>query len=299
MKKAIVGILVLAIVAWGSYNFGHKAGLAEFDIGKGEEKAKEDLIALTRSDFEEYQKLKTLEERYQKADEILGKVVTIFLADLGIRLGYKPIGIGELGNSCPPAPVAQCPTPPPQHVANTAPETPKPSPKQNLTWLREELRLVNENNAEDALRDLKKMIIPDFFSAVQSAQSMTTQDALAIEGKFAGEINFINRKDNKSDWLIEWEVHLRSPTSMTGPMLITLTNKSNGKVFSRTKGNTPGKDFMKIPGSRGLLVNVYGDDGYIQIYPFENKNTWLGNYYGKVKLGTYQMTGQVRLNRVQ
>lgn len=296
MKKAIAGILVLTLVAWGSYNYGHKAGLAEIDLENASNKTKEELIELTRADFEEYQKLKTLEERYQKADEILGKVVTIFLADLGLRLGYKPVAKGELANSCSPAPVPNCPISPPSQAITT--ETPRPTPKQTPAWLRDELRVANAANDVDALRDLKKMEIPDFFSAVQSAQPISTQDALAVDGKFAGEINFFDRKENKSDWLIEWEVHLQSATSLKGPMLIALTNKNTGKVFSRSRGTTLGKDFMKIPGSRGLLINVYGDDGYIQIYPFDNKNTWLGNYYGKVKLGTYKMTGQVRLGRI-
>lgn len=296
MKKIFAGVLALVIVAMVSYHFGHKAGLAEVDQTLAEQKAKEDLVELTHKDFEEYQNLKTLEERYKKADEILGKVVTLFLADLGLRLGYKPVAVGELGNSCPPAPVANCPIPPPpQH---THAETPRPTPKQTPQWIRDELRVANASNDIDALRDLKRMEIPDFFSAVQSAQPISTQDALAVDGKFAGEINFFDRKENKSDWLIEWEVHLQSATSLKGPMVIALTNKSTGKVFSRTKGTTLGKDFMKIPGSRGLLINVYGDDGYIQIYPFDNKNTWLGNYYGKVKLGTYKMTGQVRLGRI-
>jgi len=297
MKKILAGILVLLVVAGVSYNFGHKAGLREIDIDQGENKAKEELVELTRRDFEEYQKLKTLEERYQKADEILGKVVTLFLADLGLRLGYKPIPSSDLGTSCSPAPAAPCP-PSSAPAVVTAPPSVSPPRKQTPRWMNEERRLLNETSEADARRDLKKMQIPDLFAAIQTAQPVGMQDAQAINGRFSGEILFSDRKDHKSDWLIEWEVNLRPGATPLGSTSIVLTNKADGKVISRTRGDRPGKDFMKIPGSRGLIVNVYGDDGYIQIYPFEDGNTWLGNYYEKVKLGSYKMSGQVSLHRV-
>ena len=37
-------------------------------------------------DIEEYLRLKTMEEKYQKAEEILGKILLIFFADLDIHL---------------------------------------------------------------------------------------------------------------------------------------------------------------------------------------------------------------------
>lgn len=40
---------------------------------------------LTAADLEEYYRLKTAEDKYKKADEILGKVMAIFLADLGLH----------------------------------------------------------------------------------------------------------------------------------------------------------------------------------------------------------------------
>ncbi|MNL57871.1 hypothetical protein D3C87_1814620 [compost metagenome] len=79
---------------------------------------------------------------------------------------------------------------------------------------------------------------------------------------------------------------------------MTLTDKANGKTFSRTRGGGNLKDFMKVPGSKAIFVDVYGNDGYVQIYPLNgNPSVWVGNYYEKTGLGTFRMSGQVRLIR--
>ncbi len=101
-----------------------------------EETIKNELIELTQKDFLEYQNLKSLEDRYQKADEILGKIVTLFLADLGLKLGYKPTQASLLNTACAisnPSPASTPPPPEPSLQAAT-PEVSEPPPSQNQ-WL--------------------------------------------------------------------------------------------------------------------------------------------------------------------
>lgn len=304
MTKWILSLAVLFAVGFVSYKAGQRSLPAAQNAEQIEEKVKTDLIELTRKDFEEYQNLKSLEDRYEKADEILGKIVTVFLADLGLRLGYKPTNPALLDAACAiaaPTPVVTA-TPTPTSTPQISQENPKPTPTPNpQTWTRGENRVTNARDEAEALEELRKLEIPDLFSTLKESKNLSTREALDIDGHFQGEISFFDRKTHKTDWYIEWQVQYRSATK-EGSSYIALTRKSDGKTFSRTRSGTEKglvtDNFMRPAGSRAMIVNVYGDDGYIQIYPLGNKNTWVGNYYEKAKLGEYQMIGQVRLNKV-
>ena len=53
--------------------------------------AKSKLQNLYDVDVQEYQRLKNLEAKYSKANDILAKMMTIFLADLGLRISKNDI----------------------------------------------------------------------------------------------------------------------------------------------------------------------------------------------------------------
>jgi hypothetical protein len=80
--------------------------------------------------------------------------------------------------------------------------------------------------------------------------------------------------------------------------VVSLTD-SNGKTFSRTSGGGKPKHFLGLSNSQGVLVNVYGDDGYIQIYPVRRLDKIYGNYYEVKAPGQAEMTGAVVLQRVR
>lgn len=104
-------VIALVLVTVGLLTATYKAGQSSISQdSQGELRAKQELIELTQKDFEEYQNLKSLEDRYKKADEILGKIMTVFLADLGLRLGYKPVSAAELDAACGIPGLAPAPT---------------------------------------------------------------------------------------------------------------------------------------------------------------------------------------------
>ncbi|WP_413943511.1 hypothetical protein [Bdellovibrio sp. HCB-162] len=304
MTKWILSLVVLVSVSFVSYKAGQRSSSAAQSAEQIEEKVKEDLIELTRQDFEEYQNLKSLEDRYKKADEILGKIVTVFLADLGLKLGYKPTNPALLDAACsiaaPTATPVPSPEPSPMMSQETPQPTPTPAPKAN--WTRSEYKVRQARDEAEALEEARKLEIPDFFDAIKSSGAISNQEAQAVSGHFQGEITFFDRKAHKSDWFIEWEIPYNKNSK--DDTFITLTDKRNGKTFSRTRtGNGKSMlsgNFSSPAGSKAVIVNVYGDDGYIQIYPRDNRGaTWVGNYYEKEKLGQYKMAGQVTLNRTE
>jgi len=53
------------------------------------------LTELTEIDFDEYLRLKNMEEKYRKADEILGKAILLFLADLGLKISEDKVAFAK------------------------------------------------------------------------------------------------------------------------------------------------------------------------------------------------------------
>ncbi len=300
----VVGLILLIGVGFASYKAGQHSIPVSPSEASVEEKIKTDLINLTQKDFEEYQNLKTMEDRYKKADEILGKIVTVFLADLGLKLAYKASNPALLEGSCAIPGLAPTVTPVPSATPQQSNMSAAPSPTPSGTptkpaWILNEKRLANLSNEEDVLNSLKKNPIDDLFTTLKSSADISHDDALSIEGRFQGEIQFFNRKKHNTDWILYWEISLAAQNKASASSLITLTKKSTGETFSRSRGNQILKNFVRVDGSKALIVNVYGDDGYVQIYPVGGNDHWVGNYYEKGKIGEYLFTGQVVLNRLQ
>jgi hypothetical protein len=183
----------------------------------------------------------------------------------------------------------------------TAEATPVPPKASSNEWIKRERQVRSMQDEEAALEELRKMQIPDFFSTLGDAKTVEKADDLEMSGSYSGEITFFDKKKYPSDWLIRMRIQYRSVDPAQSSSYITLSKKSDGKTFSTSRSNRDGivnQNFSRPGGSRALLVNVYGDDGYIQIYPLAGAHrTWVGNYYNKVKVGNYEFAGQVVLNR--
>lgn len=301
--KAILAVLVLFGVAFGSYKAGQKSIPQNSNLEEVKNKISTDLVALTQKDFEEYQTLKSLEERYQKADEILGKIVTVFLADLGVKLAFKATSADTLEGSCN---ISTSPTVATAQASSPLPSEPTPASappiapaKQVNEWIVHEKSLLEVRDERQAFEDLKKMEIKDLFSSLRQSSAVSTKNSEFILGVYSGEITFFDRKKHKSDWLMSWDVRLRNPNKEDAFALIILTNKDNGKVISRSQTSSgPLRDYVTVPGSKALIVNIRADAAYIQIYPLNgNTQIWVGNVYEQTKLGEYAMVGQVRLTK--
>lgn len=309
-KIWILTLPVMLIIAFVSYRAGKNAATPT-NAHQIEEEVKNELISLTAKDFEEYQNLKGMEERYKKADEILGKIVTVFLADLGLKLSFQPVNPAMIEGACAIPMAAATPLPAPTStpmssssdgapLAATNSPTPRAAPN---TWIQGEKELLRIQSEEHALEELKKIAIPDIYATLTTATSLDNADQLEMKGTYTGEINFFDKKAHPTDWNIKIRIQYDSRAAeASNNSYITLSNKSDGKTFSTSRSNRNGivsQNFSRSPGSRALLVNVYGDDGYIQIYPLggNGTRTWVGNYYHKKKIGQYEFAGQVTLNR--
>lgn len=84
MKKIAI-VVVLSMFSYGGYKFAGKK-LVEPPAEQVPTHEHENKFSITSAEFDEYEKLKGRKKQYEKANEILGKMLVIFLADLGLRL---------------------------------------------------------------------------------------------------------------------------------------------------------------------------------------------------------------------
>jgi hypothetical protein len=84
------------------------------------------LASLTDGELEDYQRLRTLREKYEKADELLGKVLLVLIADLGLKVSDSHLtALQESARGHHPA-VQEPAPPPPVYVASRPPIKPRP-----------------------------------------------------------------------------------------------------------------------------------------------------------------------------
>ena len=101
MNKNILYLVLIVLVGFSAYQVGQSSSndveleLSE-QIDSPDYKAKyeglqEKFSDLDKVDIEEYLQLKTQKEKYEKADEILTKIMKIFLVNLGLRISQDRV----------------------------------------------------------------------------------------------------------------------------------------------------------------------------------------------------------------
>jgi regulatory protein YycI of two-component signal transduction system YycFG len=105
IKYAISGLLLINILLVTAF-FQQNSQITQLEkVVEEQTILKDSIISFTEKEFEQYLKLKDQKKRYQKADELFGKVMLLFLAELGLKIPEpkmrqledmaKAISIGE------------------------------------------------------------------------------------------------------------------------------------------------------------------------------------------------------------
>ncbi len=246
---------------------------------------------LSETEYQEYLNLKDSEEKYKKADELLGKVMVLFLADLGSRLANKPVSIDSNTD-----------TQPPQQSANTVSSEPFQTQAQPAVSVSapnfklKEQQLLSSKDEKEAMRLLAEVEIKDLEKQLSGTQTITYKQQNLVQGSYAGWVVFDDK--SKERWQVEWTVDARwDGKKLSGSYVVILSDSRRGP-FSRTNGNGEVKAFMTLPGdSNAVLVESHGGDGFMQIYPFADTGKVFGNYYLMQKDRSFKKVGVVILEK--
>lgn len=245
-------------------------------------------------DIAEYFRLKTMEEKYKKADEILGKILTIFLADLGLHTSQGTAKrIGAL-SSIPLKPAAQ-----PAPIGSPIQEPKSPAKIQHQKLLEAEQKLKGNLSDPDIDSFLSSVrlddITPEVHNSAPYSYNYPPTSAL-LSGQYQGQA--ILQDGSHRIWEINMEVSGKTENDyFEGTEKITISE--NGKIFSDQNGNGDLNGFRRsIGGSQAILVQA-SPTIYFQLYYLGNLDKFVGNLYQKAAPGIEQYTfkGNISLQK--
>lgn len=248
------------------------------------------IAEIHKVDFEEYLNLKEQKAKYEKANEILGKIFVLFLAEAGLKLTQQK-DTPQQPQIAPSkeAPLAEEPCAPLKAGLS-------PVAKDEVAWLKHEKIVGPGKLSED---DTKNLEIKDLFSVLKKAKPLGLDAGVKISGNYAGSIQF---EGPPFLWLMNLELEVTGENEsgfIEGKSKISLS-EPNKEPFSTSKGDGNQDQFL-VPdnGSQAILLKIKAKnkDHYLQLYPSDNHRKLVGNFYESVSLDQFKKIGTVSLTR--
>lgn len=314
MSKSISIVLAVVVGLGAGYWLGRGSGADNYKVKY--EQLRDKLDHLNKVDFEEYLALKSQKDKYEKADEILGKMILIFLADLGfsisddkMKLARRMAGpdagaMGAQGADSPAASRMETSegTGGPDSAGSNAGTSgagkgAPTSDKVAQLSLKEKGvdELANETQAKEFL---DSVALDELFDQIKSAKRLTPGQFEAVRGTYTGKLQFDDTRENPWDVEIQLE-GTPEGESINGAVDIKMFKQGSAKPFSHARGK--GNDLKNVQGfpgdSQAILMNVYGDDGYLQVYAPKRLGYLIANYYHKKDITSFKKTGTATLYR--
>jgi hypothetical protein len=300
---AVLIVIVIAFVTGRNYGEQSVVESKEFKDNKT-------LLADTTRAEEE---LRITKEKFQalldsadlkKADEIYGKIMTIFLVDLGLRISEaKQKDLDEGKNK-----LSMCVDPksnrPVEKVVEKPKEEPQPTRAEEMRQEKEkterfsqlnpgrfkstEWTLMNSDSNAEIRRNLEKLKLTDIDAFIKGAPETSYENVLKYFGTYRGKVTAVDDSDYGS--LVIAIGPGEKQNHATGDVKFYRKGKqeSHGSFTSASWGYSPA-------GYQGNMVQLGGR--FLQIYKLESAQKLAGNFYERLPNGTTKLIGSFVLNR--
>lgn len=310
IASLVVGFLMAGVLK-STPKHPNEISLEEFNKLK---QGKDELLKIYQNDLQDYQNLQTMKERYESANDILAKIMTVFLADLSLRISKDEISeifrpLQPENDFSPSSKPRECPKQNPpkscpslkqmaqEQGMQVVPQSYKViNPNREKKWVKSEEKLDSINSEADAQDFLKSVEIENFFDEIKTAKNSSFETIKMMEGKFSGTITFDNpeRPSNAVDLKFENIRMLEGKPHADYEIKLS----RDGEPYSNSNGNGGVTSFKNSSSSKNVLfLELGGRSGFMQLY-FLNNTTLIGNYYRKLDLADYKKEGTVKLNRL-
>ncbi len=267
----------LVIVVFGG---GYWMGKASSPDSKELQHLKQSLADLEQHELQEYRELKGQSEKLKKADELLEKIMSLFLLDLGQRF--------KKAETPPPY------TPPKERE----PEVAEPTPQQDQPILQSEkapptkppppavhasppsaLQQNAELERDGANEFLKKHRQGDFGSTLNDSFRPEKNDALflSLNGKYLGVVSLTNPS---AVWSLNFELNGKPwADRYSGTASVILLNGSK-RIAWRKEQNSISMLRRSSPGSPWLILEI-SEYYYAELFFRDSNRSFVGNFYEK------------------
>lgn len=281
--KDFAKIFFAMCVLVGAFIFGRKYG--EENYKQSEEyqtliKIKEEQ-SFTKNDLEnaktKFQNILNGADS-KKADELLGQVLQVLLADLGLRIENQKAFVKSEAELRTPSIPKEAPV--------VREKTYDYKRLKSYEWI-----LKNSLDSDQIKKNLKNVEIKDIDSYLKGAKEAKPQDLESIYGSYRGRIMDVTQKEYAT---MAMEIN---PIPDSQPMKL----KGSLKVFKNEK-ETTSKGFTtvqlgyQVEGSSGLIID--NGNTYFQVYKTTESQQIAGFYYERLVNGTTKTIGSFVLNRV-
>lgn len=305
--KDFIKIFLVLITVVVAFVFGRSYGEQSILESKEFKDTKSNLADSARADEE----LKLMKDKFQslldsadlkKADEVYGKMMTLFLVDLGLRISeqqQKDLDAGKTqllmcaaqsgqASTVKPVVAAQVSTPKALTEEAEAPKVQRFSQMPAGRFKSTEWTLVNSSSNSEILRNLEKVKLTDIDAFLKGAPQTGIADLQKYYGTFRGRVSAVDGSNYGS--LVVEVGPAEKVNQVTGEVKFFREGKvqSNSAFTSDSWGYRP-------EGYQGNMVSM--GDRYLQIYKIESSDKIAGNFYERLPNGTTKLIGSFVLNR--
>lgn len=282
MSRTLILIALLASFAAGfatHHLIGPSPQLQQENVSSIEQcqqldQAKTNLMQISQNEYLQYTQIKDLKEKYEKADELLGKVMLLFLADVGFRMQKSEPPVEA---ACVPAPNVMATTSTDKFSQNSNLSVNSPSTTlSNSELLRNKSAVVRNLNSKEKIQQfLSDNLIDNPKKEFADFNALTQQQILLLEGVYSGAINFFDTK--RPPHTIFW--NLFPEKAGEGRYELRIEGDGSNNV---TSGKGQFKNISTLSSDRdAFIIEACGDSCYMQLYYNAPFNQFFGSYYEK------------------
>lgn len=237
----------------------------------------EKLLAIEKIDLVEYRDLQDKREQYLKANEILGKVMLILLADLGLHLKSKDWQ--KLTAAEEPQ---EFPKPPQERMRESAPQKSRPNegrygydfPDPNKEAQKEK----KEDKPTQIMTKKGKLTNPTSFYRKSRPFQKTNPLFQKLQGSYWGDM--IHLKEDIIE-VVEFKVSYDYNGKEYEGNSTIIVYDSNGNQRGRSRSNGKNNNFQSNPADPEGIVIETSPTGFIHLRYNKRKNRFKGFYYSR------------------
>jgi hypothetical protein len=245
---------------------------------------KQKFAGVSENEIREYLRTTNAEDKLRRADEMLGKMMQIFITDLGYKISQPELD--QLGKPLESSKAIDTqPSAKSEVQVGTVPTPARDFKRRNVQFF-------NVRTEEQAQDFIKAAAQSDFTANLKASKNLTDEMAKQLSGRFAGTITFSgDRTPLKAEMSFEGSVRRGE---LRGRHDIQLINSKTGKATSHSRGSGSLDRSYQI-NADAYIIEVGGD--YLELYYFPALDELMG-YYLEITKGDFIRTGSVRMKRI-
>lgn len=291
-----IGILIAALAYWAGVKSsrdpaspGGEDNPYKIAVSNLEQK----IQAIADVDLAEYRRLKDRKLQAEKAEEILAKILQIFIADLGLRLAHSDLGPMVKHDR----PTENAPGLVAGHEgakgrnSGQDKQTNPPASESSVDWkkLEESLPKVNSSREQDEF--LKAVSQENFFPTVRGAVPAQRRNLEQLRGTHKGQLVFLDRGRKTKDF--ELQIELDSDFNKTSGTYSIIISQ-DGVKESHTSGSGDFRHFFSSGESSAVIIRST-PSSYVQLYHSSPLGQFFGNSYNQESVDKFVLEGHVYL----